>query len=199
MSAITTIVFDFGGVLFRGDEIRDIGTNLANKYGISADQVNTAIIPAWFAALVDPQQDDAFWKTVATSLGAHPDAIFREFADQWELIPETVALVRALAPTYRVAMLSNQISSLHGYLMNQYQLQDLFSPIITSYGERMKKPDEQIYFRLLDQLDTKPGKCVFIDDREENITTAEKIGMQGILFETPEHVTARLREMGINC
>lgn len=48
---------------------------------------------------------------------------------------------------------------------------------------QLVKPEREIYEYLLNQYDLKAQECVFLDDRRENVETAEALGMKGILFE----------------
>ncbi len=42
-----------------------------------------------------------------------------------------------------------------------------------------------------------PQECVFIDDRPENIETAEKLGITGIQFQNQQQAKRRLLELGV--
>jgi small GTP-binding protein len=53
---------------------------------------------------------------------------------------------------------------------------------IASCDTDYKKPDKLIYKTLLKKYDLKAQNCLFIDDRAENVDTAKKLGMRGIVF-----------------
>jgi small GTP-binding protein len=53
---------------------------------------------------------------------------------------------------------------------------------IASCDTDYKKPDKLIYKTLLKRYDLKAQNCLFIDDRAENVDTAKKLGMRGIVF-----------------
>lgn len=52
------------------------------------------------------------------------------------------------------------------------------------------KPDPEIYQRLFEKYELHPEECLFFDDREENVVTAQKLGMQAVQFETYEQAKA---------
>ena len=54
--------------------------------------------------------------------------------------------------------------------------------IIISGREHLLKPYPEIYQLLLSRYDLKAEECVFIDDREDNVEGARKVGMEGIVF-----------------
>ncbi|MCF6336068.1 MAG: HAD family phosphatase [Spirochaetales bacterium] len=53
---------------------------------------------------------------------------------------------------------------------------------VISWEVKLNKPDIRIYETLLSNYDLKAEETVFIDDMEENIEAAEKLGIRGILF-----------------
>lgn len=57
------------------------------------------------------------------------------------------------------------------------------------------KPDPEIYLRLLEKYDLRADECVFIDDREDNVIAAGKLGMQAILFENYEQARQELEKV----
>ena len=57
------------------------------------------------------------------------------------------------------------------------------------------KPDQEIYKILLDRYGLKAEECVFIDDTEENVRSAEKLGFKGIVFTGYEDAAGRLAQI----
>ena len=57
------------------------------------------------------------------------------------------------------------------------------------------KPDPAIYRMLLERYGLDPARCVFLDDLEANLAPARALGMQTILFQTPEQARAELDQM----
>lgn len=57
---------------------------------------------------------------------------------------------------------------------------------------RMIKPNADIYEYLLNEYGLEAAECVFIDDREDNIKTARKLGMKGIVFQNYEQACDEL-------
>ena len=67
-----------------------------------------------------------------------------------------------------------------------------FDGCVFSFREGVVKPDPQIYRILLERYDLKAEECVFIDDTEENVRGAEKLGFKGIVFTGYEDAVAKL-------
>lgn len=47
---------------------------------------------------------------------------------------------------------------------------------------KSKKPDIDFYIEFLTMFNLKPSECIFIDDKLENIISAEQIGIKGINY-----------------
>ena len=191
---IRAIIFDFGGVISVDDDLSHVGRRLAKKYGVDQTQLDATTLRTWMKALVNPKQDEAFWSEVANVVGISGAALMNEFLDFHQPSSDVVRLVRQLREHYVVAMLSNQISSLHHALMKRWELDHLFHPVVTSYDEGILKPNPEIYTRLVQKLSLLPTECLFIDDREENLVPANELGMQTILFQKPEQLFQELKK-----
>ncbi|MBI2067141.1 MAG: HAD family phosphatase [Deltaproteobacteria bacterium] len=72
-----------------------------------------------------------------------------------------------------------------------------FKGIVVSGEVRMAKPDPAIFYRLLDTFSFRAEEAVFIDDREENVVAAERIGFYPIHFQSPQHLRHELVSLGL--
>lgn len=68
---------------------------------------------------------------------------------------------------------------------------------IFSHEVHMVKPYPEIYQLLLDTYQLDPQECLFIDDTLENLTAAEKFGINTIQFKTKEQVLDELDALNI--
>ena len=58
---------------------------------------------------------------------------------------------------------------------------DLFDGIVISGHVRANKPHAPIYQALLDNYNLDPAQCWFIDDQQENIAAAQKLGINAVI------------------
>ncbi len=70
-----------------------------------------------------------------------------------------------------------------------------FDGCVFSFREGVVKPDPAIYTILLDRYGLKAEECVFIDDTEENVRSAEELGLKGIVFKGYEDAAGKLAEI----
>ena len=73
-----------------------------------------------------------------------------------------------------------------------------FDGCVFSFREGVAKPDLEIYKILLERYDLKAEECVFIDDTEENVLSAEKLGFKGIVFTGYKDTVDKLDQLSIS-
>jgi len=177
------VVFDFGGVVATHDSqliidyIHDtLATNAASDF--AGDKLFSAI-----------SQGEDFWH-------AYAHAHDRELPLGWLLgldrrvkefihpVPGTDKLISELkAQGYIVALLSNTTKIRSDFYLRE-GLYRPFDPIILSWEVNVRKPDPKIYEILLDTLKLPAKDVIFIDNREENVLGARKVGINAILFKS---------------
>lgn len=62
-------------------------------------------------------------------------------------------------------------------------LLSMFDGLVMSGTICMAKPDKKIFEYILKTYNLNPSECLFIDDRQENISAAESVGIKGYLFD----------------
>lgn len=116
------------------------------------------------------------------------------------LHPKLIEFLRKLQDTANSVgtyMLSNESKELMAYRIPAFGLKNLFDAFLVSAYIGLRKPEPAFYQCALDITQREPEQCVFIDDREENVAAAEKLGIRGIHMETPEQCIQELNRLGI--
>ena len=87
---------------------------------------------------------------------------------------------------YTVSLMSNthDVHAKSNYLRGFY---DIFDNIFLSNEIGFIKPDMVKYKYVLRKLDTKPKKCIFIDDKIQNLVPAKNLGIIVIRFKSFEN------------
>jgi epoxide hydrolase-like predicted phosphatase len=96
-------------------------------------------------------------------------------------------IVSLMSNTYDIHAKSNE---LRGFFK-------VFDNIYLSNEIGLIKPDIEKYKYVLKKLDTKPKKCIFIDDKISNLIPARKLGIIVVRFESLEKFKEQLSEIGI--
>ena len=100
---------------------------------------------------------------------------------------------------YRLYILSNW--SLHAYEKLKengvFSFEDYMDGATWSFREHCRKPDKEIYERLLKNYGIDRERAVFIDDSEKNVRAARRIGIRSILFTDIGDAKEKLRALGV--
>ncbi|WP_327090813.1 HAD-IA family hydrolase [Nonomuraea sp. NBC_01738] len=59
-----------------------------------------------------------------------------------------------------------------------------FDAVVSSAKVGVAKPDARIYEIAAETAGAEPGRCLFIDDRLDNVEAARALGMTGIHYRT---------------
>lgn len=97
---------------------------------------------------------------------------------------------------YTVSLMSNthDIHAKSNLLKGFY---DIFDNVFLSNEIGLIKPDMDKYKYVMKKLDTKPKKCVFIDDKIRNLVPARDLGIIVIRYESLDRFKETLNELGI--
>ncbi|MEU1022060.1 HAD family phosphatase [Streptomyces sp. NPDC005904] len=68
----------------------------------------------------------------------------------------------------------------------------LFDDVISSADLGVTKPDPRFYRAAVERAGVAAGRCLFVDDRQENVAAAEALGMPAVLFREPADLRAAL-------
>jgi len=91
-------------------------------------------------------------------------------------------LVDKLKQNFILVLVSN-INVLHyNYLIKQYEIFRQFSRHILSYEVGARKPSPLIYKSALSVLGVEPQEAIYIDDRQDLVEAASKLGIHSICF-----------------
>ena len=180
---IKNIIFDFGGVLIDWNP-RYLYRNMFN---------NEAEMEFFLAQICTPEwnlKQDAgrsFSDATKELLDKYPE--FKKevtsFYGSWSkmiggAIEENVSQIENLKGKYRLFGLTNWSAESFPIVFNQYPFFKEFEGIVVSGAEKIIKPDPRIYQLLLTRYGLIAKESLFIDDNEENIKAANKLGFETI-------------------
>ncbi|MYR95407.1 HAD-IA family hydrolase [Streptomyces sp. SID4937] len=97
---------------------------------------------------------------------------------------EVVALLRRARTHVPLVLVTNATLQLEDDLA-LLGLTDLADAVVSSAVERVAKPDPAIYRIAAERAGVPAERCLFVDDRQENIDAAVALGMTGALYREP--------------
>lgn len=182
---IKNIIFDFGNVIIKFNFkkiIKNFTNNEEEQQFIFDNVVNS---PEWCVyGLIDSgviSYEQAVMTINDRTNNKHEELVknfllnYRNYIEYNDDIFNVITDLKNKG--YKLYILSN----INNYIFDLFRndLVSLFDGMILSYEEHKIKPYDAIYKCLLNKYDLNPEESLFIDDRIDNIKTANKFGIKG--------------------
>lgn len=197
-----TIVFDLGGVLIDWNP-----RYLYRKIFSSEAEVEHFLTHICTGDWNEQQDAGRPLQEATESLVAqHPDREqeIRAYYGRWTemlngVIEGTEQILRELAhrEQYRLFALTNWSAETFPHAWERYDCLRVFSDILVSGKEGLKKPDPRIYHLLFERFGILPEQALFIDDNLRNVRASIECGMQALHFQGPEALRSDLSRLGV--
>lgn len=214
---IKHFIFDFGGVLIEKTFVlknlldmietdlnisipRDDNSYIRKvKRGLSSGRITTQkFLQKLFEKYYYPfQKTDGALPPKKVNVEYYVELWFDLYSQVTNLSLDMAEIIERLHQAdYTVSLMSNthDIHAKSNFLKGFY---DIFDNVFLSNEIGLIKPDMDKYKYVLKKLDTKPKKCVFIDDKIQNLVPARELGIIVIRFESFEKFKNQLKELGI--
>ena len=101
------------------------------------------------------------------------------------------------AAGYRMVLLSNVNEDHFAYIKERYRFPELFDELVLSYQVGVCKPHERIYRRAIEAAQCHAHECAFIDDVQENVDAASRLGIRAITYKSTPDLMHALGSMGL--
>lgn len=190
---ITTIAFDYGGVMARKIDDTYL-THMAGAAGADTERFTASL---WkYRGGFDAGEFDAasYWKMVVEdATGQLPQNhsaadLTKTLMDLdsfgWTIInPAMIRWISTLRQEgYRRFLLSNMAAETFDMILKDSPLLAYFERVILSGWLRINKPDERIFQEAARQMEVEPDQILFIDDLPHNVEGARRAGFHALPF-----------------
>lgn len=202
---IKSVIFDLGNVLALHDA-RIAARRYAKITGMTFQEVwDTILTSKTEKAYTRGEISSYEFYRYAKSLGKNECKMsYLEFRDIWNEIftenPGMEHVLKILKKKYPLYLISNTNAMHYKYLCGKYwHLLKHFKRRFPSHEVGARKPDPEIYKRVLKAVKLKPEHTVFVDDHPGFIEGARSVGMNGILFKNPKQLVRDLKKLDVHC
>lgn len=196
---ITTLIFDFGGVIihldlqqcvnnFKALGIKDVEKYLSNfgqkdfflqyeKGEINTEQFRDEIRKIADVQLSDKEIDNVWCSFIC------------------DISDDKFLILQELRKKYKLLLLSNtnplhiEVSAAAEFGRKGKTVYDYFDKCYFSYEMHLAKPDPKIFVTLLNDAGVKPEECLFLDDGPKNIDAASQLGINSYLVKEDEDLS----------
>jgi HAD superfamily hydrolase (TIGR01509 family) len=191
---IKTIIFDLGGVITHGGYLgflkhycAECFTPEGKKRILELErQVNLANIT-----------EREFYLEIEKIFDVHmnPKQMHNQIVKYMKADQGLVHMIPKLKKA-KIALFSNSLGTMAKEILQKRHLtgKKFFDRIFVSNEMHMAKPDQKAYKFVLEKLKVKPAQALMVDDRIENIISARKLGMNGILYKNSRQFGQELKK-----
>jgi len=170
------IIFDFFGVICSEISMTWFKEHLSEKQIIEVKNSISKLVD------VGAISENDFFERLSKISAMPAEEIKTEWYDLADINEELVKLIRDIKNDCNIYLCSNSPSPLINSILKENNLYNLFQDIIISSEVHMAKPNLGIFKYALEKVKCIPSEVLFIDDNENNIKTAESLGINGLLF-----------------
>ena len=200
MATIKNLIFDLGGVIL-DLSVKDTLESFAKVSGLPLDKVKTLFVSSpEFEHFEKGEIDDAAFRDFVKRL-YNVTVSDAEIDRCWNAmllgIPKgKLDLLLELKKQYEVLLLSNTNNIHLSYintkivrpLVGEDSLDQFFHKSYYSHLMQMRKPDAEIFLKVLDDNHFKAEETLFLDDNADNIKGAASLGIQTVHVTHPDLV-----------
>lgn len=183
---IEAVLFDLGGVLTQ------------NRKDNKGPKENLVVSKeTWTQAGLGQINDEVAFLEMAQNHQVDVDTVKEWLFSKREPNKGVFDLLDQLKPEIKKGIVSNSLVTIFHQFMDQYGLKEKFDAYIISAEEHVKKPDPEIFLKAAQKLGVDPAHCVFVDNDQEHIDAAEKLGMKGIMFTNDQVLKEEFRNLNL--
>ncbi len=193
------LVFDWGGVLMQttDDSLRRQWESLL---ALQPNAVDKAVFgsTAWQRAQFGLVDADECWAQIGAELGLDSSALSQFHDDFFAGDQLNLHLLRQIirwkSAGQRMVLLSNYSRELD-LLLDQHALRSLFDLVVLSAAEGVTKPAGWIFWRTANRLAAHPSDLLFVDDLQENVAGAKRVGLHTVHYQTDEQAITEIERL----
>lgn len=198
---IKSVIFDLGNVLVNFNA-KKAANRFAKACKVPAEKVwdhffTSKTEKAYTRGKITCRQ---FYKFSCEAFNAPVD--FETFKHYWNDIfwenKGMDGLLGKLKKKYPLYLISNTNKMHFDYLLSKFKLLRHFKKTFPSHEVGHRKPEPQIYKKVLRKIKLKPQDTVFVDDVEKFVVGARAVGMHAIQFKNRAQLEKELKKMGVS-
>ncbi len=200
------VLCDIGNVAVNFDN-RRTDVALAKLSGSSQDEVHRTVFRKGQALIRRYERGDVsseqFRRMICARLNVtkrempSDDAFFEAWADVFAPNRRLMARLNVLRTGGVIVAAVSNIDEMRHRKLAQLRFLDCFDELLLSYREGLRKPSKELMIRALSRCGASAEQAVFIDDLEENLIPAAKIGIATHLFAGNEGLELFLESHGL--
>ena len=197
---IKAVIFDLGNVLLNYNAHK-----AANRFAHACKVPKTRLWDHFFTSQVEKAYTRGkitcreFYRHAKLCLKVPVD--FQKFKFYWNDIfwenKGMDALLARLKKKYPLYLISNTNKMHFDHIRAEFKILRHFKKTFPSHEVGHRKPEPQIYKKVLKRIKLRPEETVFIDDIPKFVEGAQAVGMHAIRFRNKRQLERELHKLGV--
>lgn len=194
ITGIKHIIFDLGGVLLNIDYDRTeqafLGLGLRNFHEMYSQLKQTSLFDDFEVGKISTETFISGLRSMSSISATDEDIILAWNAMLLDFPLRRLQILQQLRIHYDLLLLSNtnelHETAFNKILMGHHGIPNLgvfFDKVYLSHRIGMRKPEVEVFARILDENGFAPADTLFIDDSPQHIEGAQKLGIKTIYLE----------------
>ena len=198
---IKNVIFDIGNVLLDFSPIPYVESKIIKE---KAEEVYNSIFKSEEWPMLDRgtiTEEQAKLNIINRKVENEEliNLVFQNWYDILTPIESSIEILKKLKEKgYQIYYLSNFHLAAFEYVTKKHKFFESFDGGVVSYKEKLLKPENAIYEKIIDTYNLDPQETVFIDDTKENVEAAIKLGLKGIILTDTNELKKELEKIDIN-
>lgn len=181
---IKLIIFDFNGVATTGGYAKTMPI-LAKRYKVPLQQIYDVFYTKYLnLGATNKISEDDVWRLPVKHFGIKDDwrKLRKLHLDMQNPQKRVVTLANKLRKNYQVIMLTKNISGQLAYVIKRTGMDQYFDEVINTQTLNLPKASKKTMRYIMKKFSVKPKESIYIDDQEDNLKEAKKVGIRTILY-----------------
>lgn len=197
MTGIKNIIFDISGVFLTLDEKPTL-EYYAKKLKVPFEKINKVHEPLVSAYDTNNMKGDEFLKELFKGIKKKVDKNYwKRKLSMKKPKPGMFEFLEKVKKKYPAYFVTNEGGNYWKSVDKKFKIHEKFNGGIASYEVGISKPDIKIFQALCKKFKLQPEECLFLDDKENNLGGAKKLGMKTLVFKDIEHLKKEFDRLGI--
>lgn len=182
---IKAIIFDYGKVISDSPG-KSTKRDMAEAFNCDEETIGNTIGMFIKDFEVGDISEDVFWENISQQLKEPtPENKYelwsKSFRENLIIFEDMISYIKKLkSKNMKVAVISNNTQPWVDIIREQGGY-DEFDLVLNSCEIGISKPNKEIYRLVLERLCVSPEETIFVDDRQENIDPAKRLGMYALV------------------
>jgi len=194
---IKAIVIDVGGVYVKGTR-NDVFSYLSKKFKVDLNNSIEYLYTRFNTGKIDSEE---FFKKISNKLKIDKHILKRAWLNAIKIkFKPDKNIEKILKNLKESGYILTTITNTNKFHLNFHRKAGnykYFTVVIASCEVGLLKPNKKIYLILMKRLKLKPEEILFIDNTEENLITAKRLGMKTITYTNPGNLKKTLSNLHI--